>query len=156
LDDDADVKVQPGTTPVGEVLLGKYRVDRILGVGGMGYVVAATHLHLNQPVALKLMLPELAGNAELVQRFLHEGRAAVRLRSEHVCRIADVGTLENGAPYIVMEYLEGADLATIKRQQGPTPLATAIDYVLQACEAIAEAHATGIVHRDLKLENLFL
>src|ERR1700730_1263102 len=97
------------TAPVkaGEVLAGKYRVDRVLGVGGMGVVVAATHLALEQRVALKFMLPEVLGNADAVGRCLREAKNAVRLKSEHVARILDVGTLDNGAPYIVMEYLEG-------------------------------------------------
>jgi serine/threonine-protein kinase len=143
--------VQPG-----DVLLGKYRVDRVLGVGGMGVVVAATHLQLGQPVALKFMLVDALASAEAAERFLREARAAVRLRSQHVARIQDVGTLENGAPYIVMELLQGMDLAQVLAQQGPLPPTTAVDFVLQACDAIAEAHASGIVHRDLKPANLFV
>src|SRR5262249_17959342 len=130
-------------------------VDRILGVGGMGVVVAATHLQLGQPVALKFMLAEALAQPEAAERFLREARAAVRLRSQHVARILDVGTLETGAPYIVMELLEGMDLAQLLERR-PLPPQAAVDYVLQACEAIAEAHANGIVHRDLKPANLFL
>ncbi len=134
----------------GDVLAGKYRVTRVLGVGGMGVVVAAQHIQLDEPVALKFMLPEALTSGEAVQRFLREARAAVKLRSEHVARVSDVGTLETGAPYIVMEYLEGTDLSGILAAHGPMPVDMAVEYILQACDAIAEAHAMGVVHRDLK------
>jgi serine/threonine protein kinase len=140
----------------GDVLAGKYRVDRVLGVGGMGVVVAAHHLQLDDRVAIKFLLPETLGNKEAVQRFAREARAAVKIKSEHVGRVTDVGTLENGAPYMVMEYLEGGDLAAWLAERGPVPLEQAVDFVLQACEAIAEAHTLGIVHRDLKPANLFV
>jgi serine/threonine protein kinase len=147
-----------GLAPVreGEVLAGKFRVERVLGVGGMGVVVAATHLQLDQRVALKFVLPSGMQNAEAVERFAREARAAVRLRSEHVARVLDVGTMETGSPYIVMEFLEGRDLATVLSEGGPLHAPLALDYVMQACEAIAEAHSLGIVHRDLKPRNLFL
>jgi serine/threonine protein kinase len=139
----------------GDVLAGKYRVDRILGAGGMGVVVAATHLQLEQRVALKFLvsnsIDEQAG-----ARFLREARAVVRLRSEHVVRVLDTGTLDNGLPYIVMELLEGRDLAQELSARGPVSVVEAVDWVLQACEGIAEAHSVGIVHRDLKPANLFL
>jgi serine/threonine-protein kinase len=148
----------PGSIPVanGDVLAGKYRVDRILGVGGMGVVVAATHLQLDQKVALKFMLPLGLAQPELVERFSREARAAVRLKSDHVARVLDVGTLESGSPYMVMEYLDGSDLGALVEGQGPLPVYAAVDYVLQACDAVAEAHSLGIVHRDLKPRNLFL
>ena len=141
---------------VGDVLAGKYRVDRVLGVGGMGMVVAATHLELDQKVALKFMLPAALASEEATDRFLREARAAVRLRGEHVCRVLDVGRLDGGAPYIVMEYLAGHDFATTLKQYGPLETADAIDYMLQAIEGVAEAHANNIVHRDLKPANLFV
>ncbi len=146
------------TAPVeeGEVLAGKYRVERVLGVGGMGVVVAAMHLQLDERVALKFLLPEALQNAEAVERFAREARAAVKIKSEHVARVIDVGTLETGAPYMVMEYLEGEDLSNLLERAGPLSVPDAVDYLLQACEAIAEAHALGIVHRDLKPGNLFL
>jgi tRNA A-37 threonylcarbamoyl transferase component Bud32 len=141
----------------GDVLAEKYRVTHILAEGGMGIVVAAEHLKLEQRVALKFMLPAVARNPEAVARFLQEARAAAQLQSDHVARILDVCELESGVPYIVMEYLEGHDLgALIQRAGRAVPVDDAVDYVLQACEAIAEAHAVGIVHRDLKPENLFL
>src|SRR5688572_5861207 len=141
---------------VGDVLAGKYRVERVLGVGGMGVVVAATHMHLDQRVALKFMLPAVLGNAEAVQRFLREARAAVRIGSQHVAKILDTGTLETGAPYIVMEYLDGKDLAHHIAERGRLTATQAADYLLQACDALAEAHSLGIIHRDLKPANLFL
>jgi serine/threonine-protein kinase len=140
----------------GEILAGKYRVDRVLGVGGMGVVVAAHHINLDEPFAIKFLLPETLKNADAVARFTREARAAAKIKNEHVARVSDVGTLENGAPYMVMEYLEGLDLSEWLAQRGRMPIEQAVDMILQACEAIAEAHALGIIHRDLKPANLFV
>ncbi len=140
----------------GDILAGKYKVEKILGMGGMGVVVAAEHIALSQKVALKFVLPGALSDAQSVERFLREARAAVRLKSEHVAKVLDVGTLENGAPYMVMEYLEGADLGSVLSERGPLPIEAACDYVVQACEAVAEAHSLGIIHRDIKPQNLFL
>jgi serine/threonine-protein kinase len=142
--------VQPG-----EVLLGKYRVDRVLGAGGIGLIVAAHHLQLDERVAIKFLLPEALQSPDVVARFAQEARAAVKIKSEHVVRVIDVGTLPTGSPYMVMEYLEGADLSNILSRRGPMPVEEVAALVLQACEALAEAHALGIVHRDLKPANLF-
>jgi serine/threonine-protein kinase len=136
------------------VLAGKYRVERVLGQGGMGVVVAARHVQLGELVAIKFLLSEMTVDPEVVQRFAREARAAVRIKSEHVARVSDVGALENGAPYMVMEYLDGNDLGAVLAKQGPLAQEDAVDFVAQACEAIAEAHALGIVHRDLKPSNL--
>lgn len=141
---------------MGDILAGKYRVERMLGVGGMGVVVAATHLDLQEVFAIKMMHQEAARNEHSVERFLREARAAIRLRSEHVARVYDVGRLENGAPYIVMEHLDGSDLRMVLKARGALPIHEAASYVAQACEALGEAHAAGIVHRDLKPANLFL
>ena len=148
----------PQQTPVqpGDILAGKYRVERVLGSGGMGTVVAALHLDLGELRAIKLMHPVHVENAQAVERFLREARATVRLRSEHIPRLYDVGRLESGAPYIVMEVLDGSDLRTLLKARGTLPIQEAVMYVLQACEAVAEAHAAGIIHRDLKPANLFL
>jgi serine/threonine protein kinase len=140
----------------GDVIAGKYRIDGILGTGGMGIVFAATHLHLERLVAVKVMRSELTAFPGAVQRLVLEAKLAGRLRSEHVCKVLDVGTLPDGAPYVVMEYLEGGDLATLLNQEGALPTQTAVDFMLEACEALAEAHASHIVHRDLKPENLFV
>jgi serine/threonine-protein kinase len=143
--------------PPGTVLAGKYRVERLLGEGGMGWVVVATHLQLEQRVALKFMREAHVAEApDAVARFLREARAAARIQSEHVARVSDVGTLESGVPYLVMEYLEGHDLESVLQSKRLLPLSTAVDYAMQACEGLAEAHAAGIVHRDLKPANLFL
>jgi len=140
----------------GQVLAGKYRVERVLGKGGMGVVVAAEHMDLNERVALKLMLPDALESDEAMARFLREARAAVKIKGEHVARVLDVGKLETGEPYIVMECLEGTDLGALLDKKGPLPIKEAVEYLLQACEALAEAHALGIIHRDLKPANLFL
>jgi serine/threonine-protein kinase len=140
----------------GDILAGKYKVERVLAQGGMGVVVAAMHQQLEQRVALKFLLPDCAADDDMLGRFLREAKAAVRLRSEHVARVLDVGTTDQGSPYIVMEYLEGCDLASLLEEQRRLPVPTALAFVLQAAEAVAEAHALGIVHRDLKPANLFL
>jgi eukaryotic-like serine/threonine-protein kinase len=147
---------EEGMVGPGDVLAGKYRIERVLGRGGMGVVVAAVHLRLDEKVAIKFLLPEAIGNADAMGRFDREARAAVKIRSEHVARVIDVSTLENGAPYIVMEHLEGNDLAQTVRKRGALPVGEAVGYMLQVCEVLAEAHALGIVHRDLKPANLFL
>ncbi|HEY1954989.1 MAG TPA: serine/threonine-protein kinase [Polyangiaceae bacterium] len=153
------------------LLAGKYRMERVLGQGGMGVVVAAMHTALDERVAIKLLLPEALASAETVARFQREARAAVRIKSEHVARVIDVGSvdpaalplqaalgipLQPGAPFMVMEYLEGQDLAAVLRAAGPIALTDSVMYVAQAIEAIAEAHSLGIIHRDLKPSNLFL
>ncbi|EYF01654.1 serine/threonine protein kinase [Chondromyces apiculatus] len=143
--------VQPGN-----VLLGKYRIEHVLGQGGMGVVVAARHQDLGELFAVKFLLPEALKDEEAVGRFLREARASARLKGEHVARVHDVGRLENGAPYMLMEHLSGSDLKQLVRSRGPLPPGEAITYLLQACDAIGEAHALGIVHRDLKPANMFL
>jgi len=148
----SDEGIAPGLVE-GQIVAGKYRIERRLGEGGMGIVVAARHLDLGTRVALKLMRGSERGDQA---RFLREAQAASRLESEHVARVTDVGRTGDGSPYMVMEYLNGVDLAVRLREGGPLPIAKAVDYVLQACKAIAEAHALGIVHRDLKPSNLFL
>ncbi len=140
----------------GEILAGKYEVVGLLGAGGMGFVVSAIHLDLGEPVALKFLRPEALANEELVARFAREARASARIKCEYVARVFDVGTLPDGAPYIVMEYLAGKDLNGILGEQGPLSVKLAVEYLLQGCEALASAHASGVVHRDIKPENLFL
>jgi len=141
---------------IGEILAGKYRVERVLGTGGMGVVVEAVHIELDQRVALKFMLPEAAANEAAVERFSREARASAKLQSDNIVHVTDIGTLATGEPFMVMEYLEGEDLGQILQAHGQLGVDDAIDYVLQACAGLAEAHATGIIHRDLKPANLFL
>src|SRR3954470_17024630 len=131
----------PGSaTRPGTVLADKYRIERTLGQGGMGVVVAAWHLQLERTVAIKLIRPEWAHDPSAVQRMLREAKALATLNNEHAARVIDVGTSEAGLPFIVMEYLEGNDLETVLRRDGPLGTAEAVDFLLQACEAIAEAH----------------
>jgi serine/threonine protein kinase len=139
----------------GAVIAGKYRIEHKLGEGGMGTVLAATHLMLGTRVAIKVLHAEMAREHAVVERFLREGRTSAQLRSEHVCRVADVG-VEGGVPYLVMELLDGRDLGSLVKAHGPMPPAMVCEYVLQACAGLAEAHAIGFVHRDLKPGNLFL
>jgi serine/threonine protein kinase len=140
---------------VGTTIAGRFRVDQVLGAGGMGIVVSAMHLELGHRVAIKVLRDEMASDPTIVERFLREARAVVQLRTEHVCRVLDVGRLDTGAPYIVMELLDGSDLGRVVARQA-LPVTVAVEYVMQACVAIAEAHAAGIVHRDLKPANLFV
>src|SRR5580698_9958803 len=144
-------EVQPG-----DVIGGKYVIERLLGRGGMGVVFLARQERLDRRVAIKFLLPEAMSNASAVARFEREARAAASLLSDHVTRVHDVGHLESGEPYMVMELLLGEDLAGILARRGPLPVAEVIDIIVQACDAIAEAHSTGLVHRDLKPANIFL
>ena len=141
---------------VGEILAGKYRVEKMLGKGGMGVVVGARHIKLDEPVAIKLLRPAMLEVEGMVSRFLREARAASKIKSLHVVRVTDVDTLEDGVPYMVMEHLEGIDFSELRKQKGTLGVALAVGYLLEATEAIGEAHTLGIVHRDLKPGNLFL
>jgi serine/threonine protein kinase len=140
----------------GDLLAGKYRVDRVLGGGAMSVVVAATRVDTGEPRAVKVLLPSALENAEWVERFLREAQATVRLASPHVVRVDDVGRLEDATPYIAMELLEGTDLRALLEARGALPVAEAVGYALQVAEALSEAHAHSIVHRDLKPANLFV
>ena len=140
----------------GELVAGKYLIDRVLGMGGMGAVFAAADQVTGQRVAIKCLLPIFADNHDVRTRFLREGSATMRLKSEHIAQVSSTGTLDDGVPFIVMEHLDGRDLRTVVRGSGPLDVGTAAAYVAQVCEALAEAHALGIIHRDLKPANLFL
>src|SRR6202142_4063325 len=122
----------------GQILAGKYRVEKVLGSGGRGVVVAAHHIGLDTRVAIKFLLPSMLGNRDAVARFEREARSAVRITSEYVARVFDVGTLETGAPYMVMEFLDGGDLATWLSKRGRLPVELAVEFVLQVCVAIAD------------------
>jgi len=141
---------------VGDVIAGKYRLEKVAGEGGMGVVYAAQHLVLKQRVAVKVLLPDAATSEHVVERFAREAQAAARIMSEHVARVMDAGSTATGAPFLVMEYLEGCDLEELLSVEGPLPMTDVIDYLLQALEALAHAHAVGLVHRDIKPANLFL
>ena len=140
----------------GDILLGKYVVERVIGAGGMGVVVAVRHRELGELYAMKFMLPAALANEQAIDRFVREARSAAKLKSEHVAKVHDVGRLENGAPYMVMEHLTGQDLEAVLSATGPLSPEVAATYVMQACDAIAEAHDAGVIHRDLKPANLFV
>jgi serine/threonine protein kinase len=146
----------PMPLSAGSVVAGKYRLQRLLAEGAMGMVVEATHLQLDRRVALKFMRASIVEHPVAVSRFLREARAAARIQSDYVARVFDVDTLDDGSPYLVMEYLEGEDLESLLQRSGALPLEQVVDYAIQACFGLAEAHARGVVHRDLKPANLFL
>src|SRR6185436_6736063 len=148
--DTVDFHVRPG-----EVIDGKYQIEAELGEGGMGRVLAATHLALGSAVAIKVLKTEALKVPEVPRRFMREARAAGRLRNDNVVRVMDVGQLATGEPYMVMEMLHGIDLSTILND-GPVPMVLALEYIAQACAGLAEAHAMGMVHRDVKPGNLFV
>ena len=148
--------VPEGVPRPGDIIAGKYCVEEMLGVGGMGVVLAVRHTTLGELYAMKFLLPEGLKEPDAVARFMREAKAAVRIKSEHIARVNDFGQLENGSPYIVMEHLEGLDLRALTRREGAQSPSVAADYVIQACAGLAEAHQLGIVHRDLKPSNLFL
>jgi serine/threonine protein kinase len=141
----------------GDVLDGKYRVERLLGEGGMGAVAKATHLLRRAPVALKFMSGAVLSLPGAVERFVNEGVAASQIDSDHVVKVFDVGRLPNGSPYLVMEYLDGLDLGQLLEREGPTlPPPRAVHFIVQALRALQTAHAAGIVHRDMKPSNCFV
>jgi eukaryotic-like serine/threonine-protein kinase len=139
---------------VGDRIAGKYTVTRLLGQGGMGIVALATHEALSLDVAIKFLTMSHDPGAR--SRFAREGRAAAKLQGRHTTKVMDVGNLEDGTPYMVMEYLRGSDLGDVLAQRGPLPVGEVMEYMLQVCDGLGEAHAAGIVHRDLKPANLFL
>jgi eukaryotic-like serine/threonine-protein kinase len=153
---DLNASTPAGLPQLGDLLAGKYRIEKLLGMGGMGAVYGANHEILSQRVAIKVLLAEIASNQEAVARFLNEARASAKIQNEHCARVMDVGTLEGGQAFMVMEYLEGCDLGQLLERSGPLNITTAVDYVLQSLEALAHAHALQLVHRDLKPANLFL
>jgi eukaryotic-like serine/threonine-protein kinase len=135
--------------------MGKYRIERLVGMGGMGAVIEAEHLHLGERVAIKFLLADGAKRPDRVERFSREAWAAAKIKSDHVARVMDVGTAPSGDFYMVMEFLEGEDLSRLLRRAA-LPIPKAVDFILQASEALSEAHRLGIVHRDLKPANLFV
>ncbi|MEO8874666.1 MAG: serine/threonine-protein kinase, partial [Polyangiaceae bacterium] len=148
--------MRDGLPKLGDLILGKYLLESVLGEGGMGIVFAARHEVLGQRVAVKLVQPDFAKHPEAVARFVNEARASALIENDHVARVLDVGTLDTKLPYMVLEYLDGEDLEHLSDRCGLLPVSNVIDYLLQAIEGVAYAHARGIVHRDLKPSNLFL
>ena len=140
----------------GTILADRYRLVSLLGTGGMAAVLMAEHIQLHERVAIKFLHPKIAANAESHERFRRESRISSLIKCEHVVRTLDVGSTPEGLSYLVMEYLEGEDLSARLHRDGPYPLELAVDCVLQAAEALALAHAAGVVHRDIKPSNLWL
>ena len=140
---------------LGDILAGKYLVQRMIGRGGMGIVVEAREVGVGERVAIKILRRRYCDNEEALARFHREARAATQIRGEHSVRLIDVGATRRGAPFIVMELLEGGDLSQLIRS-GPVSVSEAVLLILQACEGMAEVHAHGIIHRDLKPGNLFV
>ena len=142
---------------VGEVLAAKYRLEELLGSGGMGHVYRAVNEHVGRAVAIKVLRREHAENAQVVDRFLREARAANLVRHPNVVDVLDIGKEDDGTPFIVQELLVGEDLAhLVARRGGKLPVEEVCDLLLPVIDAVAEAHARGIVHRDIKPENVFL
>src|SRR5437588_6448405 len=144
---------------VGQVLDEKYRLERLLGQGGMGAVYLATHLGTERFVALKLIAPDFMRNEEFVERFKREARAAGRLRHPNVVDVTDFGFARTGADrvaYLVMEYLDGCTLGDVLAEEQRLPLEWVVDILEQVCSAVHEAHQQGVVHRDLKPDNIWL
>jgi hypothetical protein len=142
--------------PEGTLIAGKYRIEGLIAHGGMGVLYRAWQPLIARNVAIKIVRPELMTRSDAPARFLREARVLAQLRTEHVCRVLDAGALDDGLPYMVLEYLEGDDLRNVLNESGRFDVSRAVDLVLQVAEALAEAHALGIVHRDVKPENLFL
>lgn len=155
-----DAAAQPSAASIalgpGDVVADKFVVERVIGLGGMAQVLAARHLKLGTRVAIKAVHPTLATDPQAVARFLREAQAMASLESEHVVRVHDVGELPNGVPYLIMDYLEGRDLGAMLAERGPLPVPLALEYIRQACDALIEAHAVGIIHRDMKPQNVFV
>lgn len=154
-DETADPRAEEWIPRPGTVIDGRYCVEELVGNGTMGAVVSARHLVLGRQVAIKLLRPERVRDPVAVERFRQEASAASRIRSDHVVRIHDVGATDRAIPFMAMELLEGIDLERLA-ERGPLPVQVAADCILQAAEALAEAHRSGIVHRDIKPSNLFL
>jgi serine/threonine protein kinase len=140
----------------GSTIAGKYRVERLLGQGGMGSVWAGRHLSLGKVVAVKFIHEKLAGSSDALRRFDTEAKAAAKIKSRHAVEVFDHGVTEQGQPYIVMEYLEGESLESRIRARGKLPLREVAEIVSQASRALGAAHEARVIHRDLKPDNIFL
>ncbi len=152
----SDLRSAEAPLVAGDVIDGRYVIERGLAEGGMGVVYLARHVELEQPVAIKFLRADLCDRPNVVQRFLNEARAVASLRGDHIVRVIDVGQMASGRPFLVMEHLEGVDLDALIEREGPLGIERAVDYVLQVCDALKEAHDKHIIHRDIKPENLFL
>jgi serine/threonine protein kinase len=153
---ESDADTLAGGARVGQVIAEKYRLERLLGRGGMGEVYEARHVVVGRRFALKLLHPHLAQGSSAVARFLREARAAGSLENPHIAAVVDFATTSDGVPFLVMEYLEGRSLGRLLASEGPLPVPRAVSLLLQICRGLEAAHRAGIVHRDLKPDNLFV
>jgi serine/threonine-protein kinase len=153
---ESDADTLAGGTRVGQIVAEKYRLERLLGRGGMGEVYEARHVVVGRRFALKLLHPHLAQGSSAVARFVREARAAGSLESPHIAAVVDFATTSDGMPFLVMEYLEGRSLGRLLASAGPLPVPRAVSLLLQICRGLEAAHRAGIVHRDLKPDNLFV
>jgi serine/threonine protein kinase len=141
---------------IGQVVDGRYRIEKLVGEGGMGRVYLAEHVEIGRRVAMKILHPVYSHMPDLVERFRREARAASRIGHPHIVDVTDSGRTREGSVYFVMEYLEGVDLGTVIEREGAIEIRRALRIVTQICRALAAAHSAGIIHRDLKPENIFL
>jgi serine/threonine protein kinase len=141
---------------VPQFIAGRFRIERKIGTGGMGTVYRATHLGLERPVAVKIIRSEFAGDSEVADRFLREARTMAKLRHPHAAMIFDAGSLPDGRPFIIMEFVEGETLSEALAQQGRFSFEQAVRIATQVCDVLQEAHRIGIIHRDLKPSNIML
>jgi serine/threonine-protein kinase len=153
---ESDADTIAGGARVGQVIAEKYRLERLLGRGGMGEVYEARHVVVGRRFALKLLHPHLAQGSSAVARFLREARAAGSLENPHIAAVVDFATTSDGVPFLVMEYLEGRSLGRLLASEGPLPIPRAVSLLQQICRGLEAAHRAGIVHRDLKPDNLFV
>jgi len=156
--DEEHTRLSGSLFEIGTIFLGKYEVERVLGKGGMGVVLAVRHRDLDELFALKVLHPRLNAQSSIIARFVREARTAARLTSDHVARVHDVGRLDDavGTFYMLMEHLVGQDLGEILSVRKRLPLDEVLEFILQACDGLTEAHALGLVHRDLKPANMFV
>lgn len=152
----AAIPLRASYPSVGETIDGKYRITKVIGEGGMGMVARADHLLRKVPVALKFIAPHVLATEGGVERFLNEASLASQIPSDHVVGVVDVGKLTSGAPYMVMEHLDGLDVASLREEVKEVPIERAVHITLQILRALQAAHAVGVVHRDLKPSNVFL
>jgi serine/threonine protein kinase len=152
----ADTDEVPPGRRTGELVAGKYRLVRSIGRGGMGEVYEAQHAIVGRRFALKFLHAHLAQSGSALVRFRREAEAAGALESEHIAAVTDFDKADDGAPFLVMEYLDGESLGQLLHREGPLPLARVVGALLQVCRGLEQAHAAGIIHRDLKPDNLFL
>jgi serine/threonine protein kinase len=141
---------------VGTVISDRYRIERLIGVGGVGSVYRATQLGLDRGVALKVLKPELTESHTAMERFAREARTAARLQHPHIVTVHDFGAMPDGRAYLVMELLTGLNLAQWIRKHRPTDLARAAEYLALVCGAVGALHDSGIIHRDIKPSNIMI